>query len=254
MQIFGFNQSQADQCLFIYCTDRGTLFLIVYVDDLLITGTSEDLIRDLKHSLHSVFSIKDLGNATYFLGLEISRSGFRNWYQSEDTGMTEAKDVLTPLPKGLRLRANEGELLKNAPQYRRLIGRLLYLGFTCLDLVYAVHQLSQFVHQPCQAHWCAALHIIKYLKFTANVGLFFPVNNSLILEAYSDADWAACGDIRHSIIGFCIYLGSTPVSWKSKKQATVSRSIAEAEYRNMAATVSEIQWITYLLQDFNVLV
>lgn len=118
--------------------------------------------------------------------------------------------------------------------------------------MYVVHQLSQFVHQPRQAHWCAALHIIKYLKFTTNVGLFFLANNPLVLEADYDADWDACGDTRHSITGFCIYLGSTLVSWKSKKQPTVSRSSAEAEYRSMAAIVSEIQWITYLLQDFHV--
>lgn len=138
-----------------------------------------------------------------------------------------------PLPKGLRLRANEGELLKDAAQYRRLIGRLLYLDFTCPNLVYDVHQLSQFIHQPHQSHWCAALHIIKYLKYTANVGLFFPVNNPLVLEAYCDVDWAVCRDTRRSITGYCIYLGSTPISWKSKKQPTVSRSSAEAEYRSM---------------------
>lgn len=87
--------------------------------------------------------------------------------------MVNAKEVYTPLPKGLQLWVDEGELFEDAAQDRRLIRRLMYLSFTRPDLMYAVHQLSQFIHQPCQHHWSAALHVIRYLKHTACVGLFF---------------------------------------------------------------------------------
>lgn len=118
--------------------------------------------------------------------------------------------------------------------------------------MFSVHLPSQFIQEPRKPHWLATLHIIRYLKHTSTAGLFFSSIAPLTLTAFCDADWAACKDTRHSVTGFCIYLGSTPISWKSKKQTTVSRSSAEAEYKSMTATVGELQWIAYLLRDFNI--
>ncbi|KAL0389721.1 UNVERIFIED_CONTAM: Retrovirus-related Pol polyprotein from transposon RE2 [Sesamum calycinum] len=92
----------------------------------------------------------------------------------------------------------------------------------------------------------------KYLKGCPSKGLFLPALNSFTLTAYSDADWASCPDSRRSLTGFCIFLGTALVSWKTKKQTTVSRSTAEAEYRSMAAAVCEIRWISFLLRDFGI--
>ncbi|GAA0160814.1 transmembrane signal receptor [Lithospermum erythrorhizon] len=111
-------------------------------------------------------------------------------------------------------------------------------------------KLSQFVNAPREAHWKAALHVLKYLKGAPSKGLFYLVQKQFKLEAFSDADWATCPETRRSLSGFCIFLGNSLISWKTKKQTTVSKSSAEAEYRTMASTVCELQWITYLLKDF----
>lgn len=133
-----------------------------------------------------------------------------------------------------------------------MVGRLLYLGFTRPYIMHSFHLLGQFVHNPRKPHWLASLHVVKYLKSTLTAGLSFPADSSFELRAFCEADWAACRDTRRSMTSFCIYLGATPVSWKSKKQTTVSKSSAEAEYRSMGATVCEIKWICYLLRDFGI--
>ncbi|KAL0299852.1 UNVERIFIED_CONTAM: Retrovirus-related Pol polyprotein from transposon RE2 [Sesamum calycinum] len=166
-----------------------------------------------------------------------------------DSGMVSATSVSMPLPLGLKLSATSGNFLKEPDKFRRLIGRLLYLGFTRPDLSFALQQLSQFLQHPTDQHWTAALHIVRYLKGAPDTGLFFPASNSLHLSAYTDADWGACVDSRRSVTGYFVFLGSSLISWKSKKQNSVSSSSAEAEYRAMAATVCELQWISFLLRD-----
>ncbi|KAL0409413.1 UNVERIFIED_CONTAM: Retrovirus-related Pol polyprotein from transposon RE1 [Sesamum radiatum] len=243
-------------------TTEGFLPLLVYVDNILIIGPNEELIVDVKQHLNALFTIKDLGYVKYFLGLEITRSFVgmnisQRKYITDiitDTGLTEAKPILTPLPKGVKLSAEIGALLTDPKRYRRLIGRLLYLGFTRPDVSFAVQQLSQFLHHPTDQHWAAALHVVRYLKGTASIGLFFPASPSFQLMAYAGADWGSCVDSRRSVTGYYVFLGSSLISWKTKKQNTVSRSSAEAEYHAMAAAVCELQWITYLLQDFQIVV
>ncbi|XP_020552467.1 uncharacterized protein LOC110012591 [Sesamum indicum] len=157
--------------------------------------------------------------------------------------VAKGKPTLTPLPPGLSFPLESGKPLKEASRYRRLIGRLLYLGFTRPDIYFFAQQLSQFVQEPCEEHWHAAIYLIRYLKGNPTLGLFYSANNKLNLTAFSDADWATCKRTRRSTTGYCIFMGASPISWKSKKQTTVSRSSAEAEYRSMAATVCEIIWV-----------
>ncbi|KAL0324731.1 UNVERIFIED_CONTAM: Retrovirus-related Pol polyprotein from transposon RE2 [Sesamum calycinum] len=134
--------------------------------------------------------------------------------------MLNAKVASTPFPSGLHLTHDEGALLQFPDRYRRLVGRLLYLSFTRPDLSFPVQQLSQYIQHPRTSHW-DALHVLRYLK-----------------------------DSRRSITGFYVFLGGSLISWKTKKQATVSRSSAEVEYRSMASTVCDLMWISYLLHDF----
>ncbi|XP_020555067.1 uncharacterized protein LOC110013265 [Sesamum indicum] len=234
--------------------------LLVYVDDILISGPSMSDIQQVKQHLHELFTIKDIGTAHYFLGLEIARSSDgvfvpQNKYVLDiiqDTGLCHAKSTSTPLPHGLKLVASSGALLSNPDAYRRLVGRLLYLDFTRPDISHSVQQLSQFLNHPCESHWKAALHVVRYLKGCPSKGLFFPSQNSFALKAYCNADWASCPDSRCSLTGFCIFLGDALVSWKTKKQSTVSRSTAEAEYRSLAATVCELRWLSFILADLSV--
>ncbi|KAL0314991.1 UNVERIFIED_CONTAM: Retrovirus-related Pol polyprotein from transposon RE2 [Sesamum calycinum] len=148
----------------------------------------------------------------------------------------DAKTCTTPLPSVLKFSANEGPLLQEADRYRRLIGKILYVGFTRPDISFAVQQLNQFLQHPTQQHWDDAIHVVRYLKGSSSMALFFPSQNSIQLSAFSDADWAACVDSRRSVTGYCIFLGSLLISWKTNKQNTVSRSSTKAEYRAMATT------------------
>ena len=130
----------------------------------------------------------------------------------------------------------------------------MYLTISCPDIAYAVHKLSQYMSSPRVPHLNALHHLLRYLKTNPGQGLFFSATSSLSLKGYADADWGNCIDTRRSTTGFCVFLGTSLVSWKSKRQATVSRSSAEAEYRSLAAVASEITWMVTLLRDFEVVV
>lgn len=254
----GFSQSQSDNTLFTKGSGSSFVALLVYVDDIIIAGPSSSHIQDLKDFVSHHFKLKNLGSLKFFLGLEIAQSqtgiclSQRHYSLKllEDVGLLASKPVHTPMEPRLRLSSSEGELLTDVSQYRRLIGRLLYLTLSRPDIVFAVHKLSQFVSKPRIPHLQAVHHLLRYIKSAPGQGVFFPANTSLHIRAFSDADWASCVDTRKSVTGYCVFLGDALVSWKAKKQATVSRSSTEAEYRALATTTSEVLWIQQLLRDF----
>ncbi|XP_020237723.1 uncharacterized protein LOC109816956 [Cajanus cajan] len=134
-----------------------------------------------------------------------------------------------------------GDLLPDPSLYRRLIGRLLYLTISRLDITYIVHKLSQFMQSPRSTHLKAIHHLLQYLKGTPGKDILFPSDSKLKLTVYSGADWAGCLNTRRSTTGFAIFLGESLISWRSKRQNTVSKSSTEAEYRSIfaASTVEE---------------
>lgn len=187
---YGFTQSAHDHCLFTYTSIDNFVFLLVYVDDVLITGSSLDAIIRVKDYLHSLFTIKDLGDVKYFLGMEFTRSPSgvyitQSKYSKDllrDSNMLDCVPAPTPFPPGLKFLSDDQDsspLLDHPDQYRRLVGRLLYLNYSRPDLTYALQQLSQFVTCPRQSHWHAAMHVLRYLSMCPSRGLYYSSNTSL---------------------------------------------------------------------------
>ncbi|XP_075085131.1 secreted RxLR effector protein 161-like [Nicotiana tabacum] len=140
-------------------------------------------------------------------------------------------------------------MLEDACQYQKLIGKLLYLTMSRPDIAFSVQTLSQFMQQPKKSHWDAAIRVVKYIKRELGLGILLSSQSSNEINVFCDADWASCPNTRKSVLRYLIKYGESPVSWKSKKQNTVSKSSVEDEYRSMASAVSEVVWLTALLKE-----
>ena len=240
--------------------DTSFIALLVYVDDIVLTGHCISEIQFVKTFLDKQFCIKDLGQLRFFLGFEIARSksgillNQRKYTLEllEDAEILGSKPAATPFDPSTKLEATKGTPLTDTSSYRRLIGRLLYLTNTRPGISYSVQHLSQFVSKPTVLHYQAAQRILKYLKSAPAKSMFFSASSELKLHGFADLDWACCPDTRRQVTGYCVLLGSSLISWKSKKQSTVSRSSTEAEYRALAHLTCEIQWLNYLFHGLQV--
>lgn len=255
---FGFHQSRADSSLFIYRHNGQVLILLLYVDDIVLTGSHSSLITSFLASLGHAFDITDLGPLRYFLGLEIT-SDSRGLHISQlkytvdllaRSSMLECKPSSTPIAAKAQLSANDGDLLHDPSEFRRLVGCLQYLTLTRPDIAFAVNSVAQFMSAPREPHLIAVKRILRYLKGSLDFGIpIRPTAGVPQLRAFSDADWAGCPDTRRSTTGYLIFLGNNLISWCSKKQPTVSRSSAESEYRSLAHACAETVWLSYLLHE-----
>ncbi|KAL2901568.1 Retrovirus-related Pol polyprotein from transposon RE1 [Bienertia sinuspersici] len=260
LKSYGFQQSYSDYSLFTFNRDGVSLHVLVYVDDLIISGNSSTAINDFKVYLGECFHMKDLGKLQYFLGIEVARNSdgillCQRKYALDiisETGLLGAKPAFFPMEQHHSLGRATGALLDDPGPYRRLVGRLIYLCFTRPDLTYAVHILAQFMQAPRTEHWDAALRVVRYLKGCPGQGILLRSDSDLQLVGWCDSDWASCPNTRRSLTGWLVSLGGSPISWKTKKQHTVSRSSAEAEYRSMASITCELKWLKGLLSCLGV--
>ncbi|XP_034680533.1 uncharacterized mitochondrial protein AtMg00810-like [Vitis riparia] len=256
----GFHQSRVDYSLFTKISGNSFTAVLIYVDDMIIIGNDENVIAALKESLHTKFCIKDLGQLRYFLGIEVARStdgiSISQRKHTLDildvTGLLGAKPLSTPMEENNKLLPTVGDLLKNPSTYRRLVGQLIYLTITRPEISYSVHILSQIMQEPRKPHLDVVHHLLRYLKGALGQGLYFPAKGNMLLRGFCNADWARCSITRRSMTGYCIFLGGALISWKTKKQTTVSRSSTESEYRAMASITCELTWLKYLLDDLKV--
>jgi hypothetical protein len=257
---YGFLCSSVDSSLFMFNTGKHTLILLVYVDDIILTGSCSTLLAAFVSQLSTQFSIKDLGPLNYFLGVQVQRfSGgiflSQSKYMSDllhHTTMLDCKPVATPMASKQPCVADPDSPYKDVIEYRQIVGTLQYLTLTRPDLSYAVNSVCQYMHAPTNAHYQMVKRILRYVKGTLSLGVRILRESSLDLYAFSDADWASCPTKRRSTTGFCTFLGSNCISWSAKKQPTVSRSSTKAEYRAMASTAAELTWISFILRDIGV--
>ncbi|XP_071704314.1 uncharacterized mitochondrial protein AtMg00810-like [Rutidosis leptorrhynchoides] len=200
----------------------------------------------------------DLGPLNYFLGISATRNSQGMFLSQrkyaldilDRADMSNCKSCRTPVDTQSKHGPN-GPPVSDPTLYRSLAGALQYLTFTRPDITYAVHQLCLFMHDPREPHFNARKRVLRYVRGTVDNGLqIFPSSTSKLI-AYSDADWGGCLDTRRSTSGYCVFLGDNLLFWSSKRQATVSRSSTEAEYRAVANAVAETCWIRNLLRELH---
>ena len=262
LRALGFIPSTADTSLFLLQRPEVTMYLLVYVDDIILISSSDAAADHLVAALSGDFAVKDLGALHFFLGLEVSRSSAGLTLSQKKyaldllrrAGMLKCKPSSTPMCATDRLSALDGDPLSpdDATEYRSLVGGLQYLTITRPDVSYAVNRVCQFLHAPTTSHWSAVKRILRYVCLTASHGLLLQRAPSYEISAFSDADWAGSPDDRRSTGGYAVFLGSNLVAWNACKQATVSRSSTEAKYKAVADATAEIIWVQSLLRELRV--
>ena len=258
----GFKQTPSDPCLYVHSDSEGEMFVVaVYVDDIILGGSSMVRMNAVKKELSEKFKIKDLGPLHHFLGIKIIQDQLTRvtWMgQSSYTekilqrfDMNNSKPVSSPVNPDVKLVPCENpDDVCNQQMYQAVVGSLLYLSTkTRPDIAYAVSNAAHYCAKPTRDHWTAIKRILRYLKGTHDYGLLYRKNAPVELTGYSDLDWA--GDIgdRKSTSGYVFLLGGGAISWKSSKQNCVALSTAEAEYVALSAASQEAMWLQQLVSD-----
>jgi hypothetical protein len=263
----GFTRSKEDHCVYFKLIGDRVIYLVLYVDDMLLIGNDKEIIQDLKTQLFSKFDMKDLGAANYILGMEIKRdrANRKLWLNQrkyvetilQRFNMQDSKPVNVPIPVGVKLSAEqcpktqeEEEDMSRVP-YASAVGSLMYaMVCTRPDIAHAVGVLSRFMSNPGKEHWTAVKRVFRYLRGTSNYGLCYQgrpgLERMLDIHGFVDADWAGDLDQRRSTSGYVFSLFGGAVSWMSKRQSVVALSTTEAEYIAATHASKEAVWLQRL--------
>ncbi|WJZ84648.1 hypothetical protein VitviT2T_004242 [Vitis vinifera] len=243
----GFERCSCDHTLFIKTGDGSKILIVsLYVDDLIFTGNDESMFVKFKNSMKLEFDMTNLGKMKYFLGVEVLQNSegiyiSQRKYAKEVLkrfGMEESNSVKNPIVPGDRLTKNEGEVKVDATKYKQLVGSLMYLTATRPDLMYVVCLISRFMASPTEMHLQAAKRVLRYLKGTVDLGVFYQKEGNGELMAYTDSDYAGDVDDRKSTSGYVFLLSEGAVAWSSKKQPVVTLSTTEAKFVAAASCLS----------------
>jgi ribonuclease HI len=260
----GFVASEADPSLWVLNYKGRSIYVLVYVDDLLIAGKLASDVKHVKDMLMSVFDARDLGDAKFFIGMEIvsdrnvkSLKLVQKKYADDVVarfGLSDANSNVVPIHTSVKLtRGDDSDLPldQSVYPYREVVGSLMYLAVcTRPDLSQAVGVLARYMSNPQKQHWDAAKGVLRYLKGTTDVGLWF--GDGPIFQGYCDSDYAGDLDTRKSTTGYVFILHGGAVCWSSRLQPTVAVSTAEAEYMAAASAVKEALWLRKLLAVFHI--
>jgi hypothetical protein len=241
-------------------TTDSLLLLVLYVDDLLITGCSTSAIAAVKRILHDRFLMMDMGPLHFFCGLEISQdaSGIKLSQAKyardllERFHMTDYKSAPTPFLLGVKLEDGGETPLVDNTLYRQLVGSLLYLTHFRPNLSYAVGTVLRFMQESHELHWKVVKHILRYIQGTITFGIHYATDSTLDLIGFTDSDWAGDSIDRKSTSGYSLSLGSRPIYWSSKKQATIALSSAKAEYRGVVNITIQAMWLQPFLTELGI--
>ncbi|XP_058780011.1 uncharacterized mitochondrial protein AtMg00810-like [Vicia villosa] len=207
--------------------------LIVYVDDIVLTGDDTVEMARVKEKLAVDFEIKDLGSMRYFLGIQVARSKNGIVFSQQkcildllkETGNSGCRPADTPMDPNAKL-WGEGSVPVDTGRYLRLVGKLIYLSHNRPDIAFSVSVVSQFMHSPYEEHLEAVYRILRYLKGKHGKGLHFKKTSERNVSIFTDANWAGSVTDRRSTSGYCTYVWDNLVTWRSKKQGVVARNSA----------------------------
>jgi hypothetical protein len=253
---FGFVSNGSDTCVYTKVFGDNCVIICLYVDDMLILGTSMDVICETKTFLSSQFEMKDMGEVDVILGIKVTKTdkGFtlsQSHYVEKVLRKFNSFDDMpakTPYDSSVPLKKNTGNSVSQL-EYAKIIGSLMFLmNCTRPDIAYAVSRLSRYTHSPSNEHWHALKRLLKYLKGTMNLGLVY-VGYPAVLEGFCDANWVTDNDEVSSTSGYVFTLGGAAISWKSTKQTCIARSTMESEFIALDLAGQEADWLRSLLAD-----
>jgi ATP-binding cassette subfamily B (MDR/TAP) protein 1 len=268
MEENGFLKCDTDHCCFIKRYDKSFVILLIYVDDMLISGPNMAHIEELKTRLSECFEMKDLGPANHILGMRITRDrSVRRLRLSqkayvekilEKFGMEKAKPVGSPFASHFKLSktqapktVEERESMADIP-YASAVGSLVYaMVCTRPDIVQGVGVVSRYMSDPGKEHWNGVKWLLRYLRGSSDRCIEYG-GMDLKLDGYCDADYAGDIDSRRSTSGYIFTLGGGAISWRSKLQDTVALSTTEAEYVAAAEAAKELLWLKAFLLELGV--
>ena len=239
--------------------DANLIIIAIYVDDLLVTGSDEKLIKEFKAEMLEVFEMTDLDLMSFFLGMEVKQDHegifvCQKKYAREvlkKFHMEDCKSTTSPMNQKEKFSKDDGVDKVDEKHYKSLIGCLMYLSATRPDILFAVSILSRFMHCASEVHLQAAKRVVRYIKDTLDYDVKYSHSHNFKLYGYSDSDWVGCVDDLRSTTSYCFTFGSGVFSWLSKKQEVITQSTAEAEYVAVVAAVNQALWIRKIMTDLH---
>ncbi|WJX51852.1 hypothetical protein P8452_38016 [Trifolium repens] len=256
----GFEKGQVDNTLFRKTLEKDILIIQIYVDDIIFGSTNATLCKNFSKLMQDEFEISMMGELKFFLGIQINQTKKGTFiHQSKyikdllkKFNLEDCKPMNTPMHPTSSLSKEDSESKVDQKLYRGMIGSLLYLTASRLDILFSVCLCARFQSDPIESHLTAVKRIFRYLKATCNIGLLYQKSNDYKLIGFCDADYAGDKIERKSTRGNCQFIGENLISWASKRQSTIAMSTAEAEYISAAKCCTQLLWMKYQLEDYQI--